>query len=178
MSKVFSQIKKGFSLFEIGMVLTIIAVLISCVAGGKALLDSAKMNLIHSEMNTIKLALMTFIKDNNMLENFIYNETAGGDYPINMLDLTASGYLQKNKAKNNGGSSGMMSRYESKNGGYWYLTSTYDSEVENEVPTLILTSSLEEEKPIMSEILCQKFLNKFSIDDIDDTTKMEEDFAF
>ena len=77
--------KKGFSLVELSIVLIIVALLIAGVISGKSLINNSKMNLINSEFNTLKVALRTYI-DNNNLSDF-----AG----ITFKDLIADGYLDE-----------------------------------------------------------------------------------
>lgn len=167
MFKLVYKIRSGFSLFEIAIVLTVIAVLISCVVSGKVLLDGAKMNLMYSEINSIKLALIAFINDNNITENSIYKKDLYGTYNIGILDLANSGYIKKDKVIGDA----YTPYYQSKIGGYWYLTT---SEKGEKVPALILTSSMDSYSESISTTLCNKFLNKFSIKDVEDTTEIQD----
>ena len=81
------KVKSGFSLVELSLVLIIVALIISAVVSGKSLVQNSKLTLLHSEMQTLKIALGNYINDNQK-SSFI----AGTD--INLYDLMNEGYLE------------------------------------------------------------------------------------
>ena len=81
------KVKSGFSLVELSLVLIIVALIISAVVSGKSLVQNSKLTLLHSEMQTLKIALGNYIND-NQLGSFL----AGTD--VNLYDLMNEGYLE------------------------------------------------------------------------------------
>ena len=81
------KVKSGFSLVELSLVLIIVALIISAVVSGKSLVQNSKLTLLHSEMQTLKIALGNYISDNQK-SSFI----AGTD--IMLYDLMNDGYLE------------------------------------------------------------------------------------
>lgn len=81
------KVKSGFSLVELSLVLIIVALIISAVVSGKSLVTNSKLTLLHSEMQTLKIALGNYINDNQK-SSFI----AGTD--IMLYDLMNDGYLE------------------------------------------------------------------------------------
>ena len=69
------------------MVLIIVALIISAVVSGKSLVQNSKLTLLHSEMQTLKIALGNYIND-NQLGSF----AVGTD--INLYNLMDEGYLE------------------------------------------------------------------------------------
>ena len=61
--------KKGFSLVELSIVLIIVALLVSGVISGRSLINNSRVNLINSEYTTLKIAIRTYI-DNNNIRNY------------------------------------------------------------------------------------------------------------
>ena len=91
------KVKSGFSLVELSLVLIIVALIISAVVSGKSLVQNSKLTLLHSEMQTLKIALGNYINDNQK-SSFI----AGTD--INLYDLMNEGYLEDKTVTKFGGS--------------------------------------------------------------------------
>ena len=90
------KVKSGFSLVELSLVLIIVALIISAVVSGKSLVTNSKLTMLHSEMQTLKIALGNYINDNQK-SSFL----AGTD--INLYDLMNDGYLEdKTVVKFNG----------------------------------------------------------------------------
>ena len=81
------KVKSGFSLVELSLVLIIVALIISAVVSGKSLVQNSKLTLLHSEMQTLKIALGNYIND-NQLGSF----AVGTD--INLYNLMDEGYLE------------------------------------------------------------------------------------
>ena len=81
------KVKSGFSLVELSLVLIIVALIISAVVSGKSLVQNSKLTLLHSEMQTLKIALGNYISD-NQLSSFL----AGTD--ISLYNLMNEGYLE------------------------------------------------------------------------------------
>ncbi len=87
----FNQFKSAFSLVELSIVLIIIGLLISAVIGGRALIDQAKINVIKSELETIRIALANYINDGQPLNT----ESVEYDGPaIGPEELINAGYLE------------------------------------------------------------------------------------
>lgn len=81
------KVKSGFSLVELSLVLIIVALIISAVVSGKSLVTNSKLTMLHSEMQTLKIALGNYINDNQK-SSFL----AGTD--IMLYDLMNDGYLE------------------------------------------------------------------------------------
>lgn len=81
------KVKSGFSLVELSLVLIIVALIISAVVSGKSLVTNSKLTMLHSEMQTLKIALGNYINDNQK-SSFI----AGTD--ISLYYLMNDGYLE------------------------------------------------------------------------------------
>lgn len=78
--------KKAFSLVEISIVLIVIALLISGIISGKSLITNAKINIINSELETLKIAIDNYVEDNKIAD---LSE-------INIGSLINNGYLDEN----------------------------------------------------------------------------------
>ena len=89
--------KSGFSLVELSLVLIIVALIISAVVSGKSLVTNSKLTMLHSEMQTLKIALGNYINDNQKSSFAV-----GTD--INLYDLMNDGYLEDKTVVNYNGS--------------------------------------------------------------------------
>lgn len=146
--------KKGFSLVELSIVLIIVALLVSGVVGGRSLINNSKINLINSEYTTLKIAIRSYI-DNNNLREYAADK-------INFKTLIDNGYVDDNSNFVAVTASTVVSKekegYPSKiNGANWYYS--YDATGGNYI--LTLASSSNNTKGILEEKLCNQFAGRF-----------------
>ena len=144
--------KKGFSLVELSIVLIIVALLVSGVIGGRSLINSSKINLINSEYTTLKIALRSYIDNNNAR---VYTTDK-----VNFDTLIENGYLDENSnfSAISASSSKEKEGYPSKiSGANWYYK--YDEAKEQFV--LILASTTDNAKGVLDEKLCSQFTGRF-----------------
>lgn len=148
--------KKGFSLVELSIVLIIVALLIAGVISGKSLINNSKMNVINSEVNTLKIALRSYI-DNNGIINY---DNSTGNGKISLYNMIEEGYLDE--PKNYSGTSVLDKCYPSKiSGGCWY----YQYNNGNSRFELTLASKVDQvsgSKSILDSKLCTQFMKKFT----------------
>ena len=154
------KVKSGFSLVELSLVLIIVALIISAVVSGKSLVQNSKLTLLHSEMQTLKIALGNYIND-NQLGSF----TAGSD--VNLYSLMDEGYLEdKTVTAYNGSevkSSGAKKKsnvFKSKySGGVWqYLGENQDVIVKfGKAPT----SETSEVSALLTGLMAKNFQVKY-----------------
>lgn len=140
--------KKGYSLIEISIVLTIIAFIIAGTIGGKSLLDSSKINLLYSETSTLKLAIKSYMEDNGITSLYSTNS-------IKIETLIKEGYLKKKGS--------ITDCYPSKLAGCWYTSiETINNDSNIYYPKLTLASINNIKDPTIDTLLCNKFANRFS----------------
>ncbi len=90
------KVKSGFSLVELSLVLIIVALIISAVVSGKSLVQNSKLTLLHSEMQTLKIALGNYISDNKLVSFKLGTEKG----EINLYNLMDQGYLEDGSVVN------------------------------------------------------------------------------
>ena len=131
------KVKSGFSLVELSLVLIIVALIISAVVSGKALVQNSKLTLLHSEMQTLKIALGNYVNDNKLVSFKLGTEKG----EINLYSLMDQGYLEDGSVVNYDGaafsttSSGKnkikKAMFKSKySGGAWQYAGNTDVEVQ------------------------------------------------
>ena len=119
------KVKSGFSLVELSLVLIIVALIISAVVSGKSLVQNSKLTLLHSEMQTLKIALGNYINDNQ-----IGSFEAGTN--ITLYNLMEQGYLEEGTVYNTTGTAVSVAAnkddvFKSKySGGIWRYIGTKD----------------------------------------------------
>ena len=79
----FKNVKSGFSLVELSLVLIIVSLIVSAVISGKSLITNAKLTVLNSEMQTLRIAFGGFVSDNGTID---YTK-------ISLYDLMDQGYL-------------------------------------------------------------------------------------
>lgn len=145
--------KKGFSLVELSIVLIIVALLVSGVIGSRSLINNSKINLINSEYTTLKIAIRSFIDNNNAR---VYTADK-----INFETLIENGYLDDSSNFVAGGDlldSKEKEGYPSKiSGANWY----YKYDQDNESYVLVLASTGGNTRGILDEKLCAQFASRF-----------------
>ena len=111
----FRNVKSGFSLVELSLVLIIVALIISAVISGKSLITNSKLTVLNSEMQTLKIALGNYINDEGITD---YSEEK---IFFNLMD---KGYLEGKSITTYAGATSTVGAktdiFKSKvNGGAW-----------------------------------------------------------
>ena len=121
------KVKSGFSLVELSLVLIIIALIISAVVSGKSLVTNSKLTMLHSEMQTLRIALGNYINDNQ--KSAFTNVT-----DVSLYDLMSDGYLEDDTVKTyadaDASSAAATDIFKSKySGGAWQYAGTADETI-------------------------------------------------
>ncbi len=152
--KLQKRANKGFSLVELSIVLIIIGLLIAAVISGKALINSAKLAVIKSELETIKIATRNYTDTYDISD---YTAAATADKlkneKISMYHLSNSGYLEGSLTADDNVEAGLTSKVT---GNAWYYVG------DSSVMAFDLASASSKTTPALDYAICSQFAGKYS----------------
>ena len=154
----FKNVKSGFSLVELSLVLIIVALIISAVISGKSLITNSKLTVLNSEMQTLKIALGNYINDEGITD--YTSSDNDSDTKISLYKLMNKGYLEKDTVLSKSGSVSTATDaddvYKSKvNGGGWI----YNSDGTN--AGVLVTNAKNQTQGLLEETDANNFKKKY-----------------
>lgn len=152
---------KGFSLMELSIVLIVVALLIAGVISGKSLIQSAKMNVIKSEMETLKIATRMYVDSYGEAITDFAAGTSAGDFKKNEIisinNMFLKGYLDGTGNSSESISEDATYKSTSEAGAKWYYAG------EAAAIKFVLAGSAVD-TAMIDEVVCDRFATRYTSD--------------